>query len=511
MALLDRLRPQPGWKHPDPATRLSALEALPAAEQAVFATIAREDDTPRVRRAAVARLDDPEALGAIAKNDADDSVRTEAVARLTALAVAGLDPAVGRRAVAALADERHLGIIARSGAPIDICNAALERVTESKAIGGVARHAEHEAVRLGALTRLNDRPELEAVATHTEHKDVGLAALERLEPLLDAVALDGIALRAKNKVVARRAKAIVKERAAADAEVRAAAGAMARRRGQLTEALDSLGKTRDRARGLNELQRLEDEWRALGDAPDDSQTRWQQGTERVRMHLDDLAQKEAADAERLAAVGEAAARRRALIEAVNAADGPNSGTPETLSERLDAIRAEWAMLNPFDDDEIKALEREFQQACGACEGRAAARVKAAAVQERLASLAAEATQVANANPLDSHRPKWQVVSAEWRATTSGLPVEAIEPAVYEKYQAAVARWQERDQAAREAAREASARTANENLARLQALANRAAALVAAATPEAPDPEATAPEAAAPEAAAEALAEDETTS
>ena len=188
------------------------------------------------------------------------------------------------------------------------------------------------------------------------------------------------------------------------------------------------------------------------------------------MHLDDLARQEAADAERLAAVGEAAARRRALIEAAQAADGPDGGAPETLSERLDAIRAEWAMLNPFDADEIKGLEREFQQACGACESRAAARVKAAAVQERLAALAAEATQVANANPLDSHRPKWQVVSAEWRATTAGLPVDAIDPGVYGQYTAAVARWQERDQAAREASREASARAADDNLARLQDLA-----------------------------------------
>jgi hypothetical protein len=285
---------------------------------------------------------------------------------LTALAVAGIDPAVGRRAVAALVDERHLSLIARSAAPIEICGAALDRVTETKGLGGVARHAEHEEVRLRALTRLNDRPEIEAVATHTEHKDVGLAALERLESLLDAAALDGIALRAKNKVVARRAKAIVKERTAADAEVRAAAEALARRRGQLMDALESLGKTRDRVRGTSELQRLEDEWRALGVAPDDSQTRWQQGTERVRMHCDDLARQEAADAERRAAVGEAVARRRALIEAAQAVDGPEGGTPESLSERLDALRAEWAMLAPLDADDVKGLEREFQQACGAC-------------------------------------------------------------------------------------------------------------------------------------------------
>jgi hypothetical protein len=484
MALLDRLRPQPGWKHPDPAIRLSALETLPATEQAVFATLAREDDTPRVRRAAVARLDDPETLGAIAKGDADDQVRAEAIARLTALAVAGIDPAIGRRAVAALVDERHLGIIARSAAPIEICGAALDRVTEPKAIGGVARHAEHEEVRLRALTRLNDRPEIEAVATHTEHKDVGLAALERLETLLDAAALDGIALRAKNKVVARRAKAIVKERTAADAEFRAAAEALARRRGQLTDALDLLEKTRDRVRGLNELQRLEEEWRALGAAPDDSQTRWHQGTERVRMHCDDLARQETADAERRAAVGEAVARRRALIEAAQAADGPEGGAPETLSERLDALRAEWAMLNPVDADELKGLDREFQQACGACESRAAARLKAAAVQERLGALATEAAQLAEAEPLDAARSRWGAVASEWRAATAGLPVDAIDPGAYGQYTTAAARWQERDHAAREASREASARAAAENLARLQDLAHRAASLVAVPEPAA---------------------------
>ena len=64
-----------------------------------------------------------------------------------------------------------------------------------------------------------------------------------------------------------------------------------------------------------------------------------------------------------------------------------------------------------------------------------------------------------------------MVSAEWRATTAGLPADAIDPGVYGQYTAAVARWQERDQAAREAGREASARAAGENLARLQDLAD----------------------------------------
>ena len=72
------LSPVGSIRTPRPA---SALEALPAREQAVFVALAREDDTPRVRRAAVARLDDPETLARSPKNDADEQVRTEAVAR----------------------------------------------------------------------------------------------------------------------------------------------------------------------------------------------------------------------------------------------------------------------------------------------------------------------------------------------------------------------------------------------------------------------------------------------
>src|SRR5262245_30439571 len=121
MALLDRLRPQPGWKHPDPATRQVAVEQLPAAEQALFATLAREDEAPRVRRAAVARLDDPDLLATIARADADDHVKADAVARLTSMAIDGEDAAIGRRAVAGLVDERHLATVARSAAPEDVC------------------------------------------------------------------------------------------------------------------------------------------------------------------------------------------------------------------------------------------------------------------------------------------------------------------------------------------------------------------------------------------------------
>ena len=54
MTLLDRFRTQARDKHQDPAVRLAFVEELPLAERETIATIAREDEDPRVRKAAVA-------------------------------------------------------------------------------------------------------------------------------------------------------------------------------------------------------------------------------------------------------------------------------------------------------------------------------------------------------------------------------------------------------------------------------------------------------------------------
>ena len=75
MALLDRLRPQPAWKHADPAVRLASLDTLAESELGVIAILARTDESPRVRRAAIARLTDADALGTIARGDVDTQVR----------------------------------------------------------------------------------------------------------------------------------------------------------------------------------------------------------------------------------------------------------------------------------------------------------------------------------------------------------------------------------------------------------------------------------------------------
>ena len=78
MSLLDRFKPQPRWKHADPAVRVAAIQALDDAADdtaEVLASLAAEDPDVRVRRTAVSRLLDAAVLGRAARNDSDEAVR----------------------------------------------------------------------------------------------------------------------------------------------------------------------------------------------------------------------------------------------------------------------------------------------------------------------------------------------------------------------------------------------------------------------------------------------------
>ena len=161
MALLDRLRPQPAWKHSDPATRVSRARHAARSEQGVFATLAREDESPRVRRAAVARLDDIDALGAIARGDADDAGASRRARRAAgARARRQRRSRVGRRAArgaarraAARADRAQRGAratIAQRGARARDANRA--RSAASRGTRCTRRCA------CAPSTRLNDPP-----------------------------------------------------------------------------------------------------------------------------------------------------------------------------------------------------------------------------------------------------------------------------------------------------------------------------------------------------------------
>src|SRR3990170_1494980 len=93
MGILEKLRPQPRWKHADPAVRAAAVYELGPDEGDALRALAREDAEARVRRAAVMRLDDVGVLGDVARTDPDEDVRAEAIRALAGLAAEAADAA----------------------------------------------------------------------------------------------------------------------------------------------------------------------------------------------------------------------------------------------------------------------------------------------------------------------------------------------------------------------------------------------------------------------------------
>lgn len=465
MALLDRLRPQPAWKHADPAVRLASLDTLAESELHVIATLARSDDSPRVRRAAIARLDDADALGTIARGDVDAQVRSDALARLLTLALDGTDVARAALAARAVRDERSLVQVARSAPDAEIALSALERLTEARSFGAVAKHSTHDAVRAKALERLTDPAELEAVAVTTEYNDTGVAAVDRLG---DCAAMDVIADRARNPVVARRARAFirVREQRAADARSRAEAGA--RRRALLIEGVDALEHVADAGRARAELDRLETEFasHAAEDAADDGQ-RFAARVAAQRARLDGLEQAAAAAAAEHAAREAGIAAREALI--VRAGED----VPE-VAAHLAALRAEWQALAPLPGGDDGSWARRFAGVGQQAEALQTARLRAAAIHDEIVALAGriEALAAPDAS-LEAGDEAWPDLDLEWRSLTAHA---AVEPELAARVAAVAATFAER----RRSRDSEAARHRESRLEHWRAIAARAAAVAAQA-------------------------------
>ena len=214
MTLLDRFRTQTRHKHPDPAVRLSYVAEIPLDDREMIAAIAREDEDPRVRRAAVGKLMDAAALGSIARDDADEDVRLAASEMLRDLALdafEGTGESDSLDAVDAIADVRVLAQVAKTAGREIVALRALSRTSDTHSLGSIARHASSEAVRRAAFERLRERSEhaeILAVAMNSEFKDTALAALD---VIADRAELEQVASRGRNKAAGKRARGILRE------------------------------------------------------------------------------------------------------------------------------------------------------------------------------------------------------------------------------------------------------------------------------------------------------------
>ncbi|MEW6319752.1 MAG: DUF349 domain-containing protein [Acidobacteriota bacterium] len=463
MGILDKLRPQAKWKHPDPATRLEGIQELEDTDQDVLATLAREDADARVRRAAAARLADAALLAALVRNETDEEVRAAAVERLAALA-GGADEGIAHAAIAALAAlgrERELAAVARAAGHDARRRAAAERVADPKALGGIARHAAEPGARLLAVERLADAAELQDVVLRGEFADAAVAALDRL-PALAAADLAAIGQKARTKAAQKRARALLRAQeaaapaAAAEPEYREADQ---QRAAELVGQMEALGTAGDIQAVREAYAAARVAWvELLADAEVRSETvtRFEQLSEAVRQRL---AADEAARAE-TARQAEALAREQADRAAVCAEVEALIG--EDLADRLAAARATWEGMPPMPDTWAASLQSRFDEACRAAERRHERRVKARELAERAPALVAEVEVLAAAAEYATVRNQWYALRKQWQAIGREVEVDAE---LKTRYEAAARALEAREQEVRDARQHQQ----QENLQRLQAL------------------------------------------
>lgn len=473
MGFFDRFKSQPRWKHAEPAVRVAAVDAMPDEDQELLLQIAREDEDAGVRRAAVAKLTDPAALSGIARSEADESVRGVARDLVIALAQDGTDESAARLALEGVIEGRDLVVVARSAELEPIARAALDRLTDGRHLATVARQATHASVRLAALERVADPADVLAVAIKTEHRDVGLLALERAGA--DRDVLETIAVRARSKVVQRRARAALHALVESEAPP-ALPQPAAVRRGQICDVLDALVNGSDLSRAEERLEAIEREWAALsGEAEAGVAARYERGISRLRDLLARSAEERAAHEAQMRALSaeieQATAGRLALCERVEALEGAEAASA------LDEARTVWVALSPWPEaartsTTARQLEERFQRACADCERRVARLAEQEAALTRFDGLLADAERAVQTASFPDARALWARLAHAWK-DAGGATAPADLAA---RYRAAETAFAGREQQWREA----RTREQQELVGRMTTLCEQAERMVAAA-------------------------------
>ena len=417
MGILDRLKPQPRWKHSDPAVRLQAIPEL--GDQTELAALAEHDADAKVRKTAIAKVDDPVVLGRVTTSDTDPSVQDAAADRLLGLALDGSNSEAAT-AAGLLSDVRRVSLIAKSTTVAAVSEVALARLTDERALGGVARHAKMESTALAAAARLVSADELLSTALNSEHRDVALAAFDRVvnvgsDPGSDVTILKTIAARTQQMVVARRAKAMLQAIEDAENARRIAEGELRKQEALLCAGVEGLTHMTDPDRIGADLARMSAAWDALAGTDAAAARRFAAGADAARARM--TQQRNEIEAARDAARrrGEALASREALCRRVETIEG------DDILEQLAPIEAEWAQLPPLVGYETEAdqLAARFAQAGSACRTRLAFGAEIQETRNALDALVVEA-EALHSQGDKAATARWRVVSREARALVATL-------------------------------------------------------------------------------------------
>jgi Domain of Unknown Function (DUF349) len=461
MSFLDRFKPQPKYRHPDPAVRLAGIDELPddAEHWGVIAELAASDEDIRVRRAAINRLGAVGYLARLARTERDEGLKRELADRLVGIANAPAD-GDGDAALAldGLSDQKHFAAIAK-GSPHDtVRTAALARIHDGKTLASVARHAADPQIALEAVTRVTDATELHAVALKTDHKDAGLFALERaLESLSDGARrelLDGLVTRAKNKSVSKRARALMQEIEDAEAAKRAEHEEWQKHVALVMARVEAVRAAAQSPHADSDLADAGREWHELAPKADpETIERFNallaEAQAAIEAHARDQAERRT-EAERMAARRMQFFQICERVESLRGDDTPNE---------VEKARAEWegmpgASAQEREDQELRS---RFDDACRRAADRHSRRQAIEQVHNRMNELSLEAERLTTDAPAEAVAAEvpdgegtpapaptrtfdeagWKAVTTEWRSLID--QADGLDPATLTRFTDAEAR------------------------------------------------------------------------
>jgi exonuclease SbcC len=180
------------WQHRDPRVRRQAIKALDSAETGILCQIAREDESPDIRRLALRRLVDLDLLQQLSKEDGDSQTCQLAQSCLSEL-LAGTREASPELSVRMDFIARHpetglLEFVALNGVETELRRSAQDRITEQTMLRNFAVNDAVLANRLAALERITDTSILETVIqqTHKQDKQIHRQSQARLDAIREA-------------------------------------------------------------------------------------------------------------------------------------------------------------------------------------------------------------------------------------------------------------------------------------------------------------------------------------
>ena len=333
MSLLDKFRPE--WKHTDAEVRADAVRQLGPSAKQTLAEIARTDADAKIRAIAIKKIEDVGLLREIAASDSDAKVQAVAQDRAHQLL---LDSALGEDSAAAL---DALGQISSSSVLVQVVKAAsledvrrqaLAGVSSSEDLLEVARTASDTDARKEAIARLEDAATLKQVALHEQYGEIALAALARIDD-----PRTWLEVSEKGEVKTVREEAARRLDALSDEEHPTRVADRQSRQKELIAKVEALAGSTDWESARDGIEAARSSWLEMGAAEDDELGRRffearERFIQRFKEHLEESRKSEAPES----GEQEAQPQETAAADATAQGDEPREDQPEAAAAEAGA-------------------------------------------------------------------------------------------------------------------------------------------------------------------------------